>query len=240
MDINGSFAILSLAFGLGMLHALDADHIMAVSGLASRRPTLRDSLRFCARWALGHGSVLLLIGSAVLILGMAIPESLSALAELLVGAVLILIGAWVLWDLCRQRAHLHFHVHDQLPQHAHWHSHSRTKSKKQTHNDASHRHEHSAVLVGMLHGTAGSAPLLALLPLSAMNNSPWQGMLYLLLFGSGVLIFMLIFGGLLGGTFHWLTRWGNRSVQLIRTGVALSAMGFGSYLLITGLPGAWV
>lgn len=240
MDINGSFAILSLAFGLGMLHALDADHIMAVSGLAARRPSLRGSLRFCVRWAIGHGLVLLLIGGAVLLLGMAIPETLSSLAELLVGIVLITIGAWVLWDLIKQRTHLHFHAHDHLPQHAHWHSHG----KKQAHNDAAHRHElhrheHSAVLVGLLHGTAGSAPFLALLPMSAMNHSPWHGMLYLFLFCGGVLLSMFIFGGLLGSTFHWLTRWGNRSVQVLRSGVALSAMGFGSYLLVTGLPGAW-
>lgn len=236
MDISGSFAILSLAFGLGMLHALDADHIMAVSGLASRRPSLRGSLRFCTRWAMGHGLVLLVIGGAVLLLGMAIPESLSTLAELLVGVVLIVIGAWVLWDLLKQRAHLHFHTHDHLPQHAHWHSHA--ANNKEHHTDT-HKHEHRAVLVGVLHGTAGSAPLLALLPLSAMNNSPWQGMFYLILFASGVLVSMLIFGGLLGGTFHWLARWGTRSIQVLRSSVALSSLGFGSYLLITGLPGAW-
>lgn len=235
MDAHSSFAILSLAFGLGLLHALDADHIMAVSGLAAHRPGLRSSLRFCARWALGHGTVLLAIGGAVLLLGMAIPAGLSATAELLVGAVLIAIGAWVLWDLFRQRAHLHFHDHDNLPQHAHWHQHH---DHHQPHHAAAHRHEHNAVLVGLLHGTAGSAPLLTLLPLSAMNNSPWLGMLYLALFGAGVLLAMLLFGGLLGSAFHWLARWGNRSIQLLRGAVALNAIGFGGDLLLSGVPGS--
>ena len=60
-------------------------------------------------------------------------------------------------------------------------------------------------------------------------------MLYLLLFGCGVLLSMLVFGGLLGSTFNWLARWGNRSVHLLRASVAISSMGFGSYLLFTGL-----
>lgn len=235
VDISASLSVLSLAFGLGMLHALDADHIMAVSGLAARRPGLRSSLRFCARWALGHGAILLVIGSAVLLLGMAIPETLSNIAELLVGAILIAIGGWVLWDLSRRRAHLHFHRHDQLPQHAHWHTHQ--AHHRDAHAGDPHQHGHSAVLVGILHGTAGSAPLLALLPLSAMGHSPWQGLAYLLLFGSGVIVSMLMFGGLLGGAFHWLARWGQQGVRLLRSTVALSSIGFGGYLLFTGLPG---
>ena len=56
MNIPGLF---TLAFGLGLLHALDADHIAAVSGLTGHRPSLKNSLRFCLRWAIGHGSVLI-------------------------------------------------------------------------------------------------------------------------------------------------------------------------------------
>jgi high-affinity nickel permease len=89
MDGNWG-AVLTLAFGLGLMHALDADHIMAVSGLASARPGRRRALAFCARWAIGHGLSLLSIGAAVLLLGLAIPVSLSAHAESLVGVVLML------------------------------------------------------------------------------------------------------------------------------------------------------
>jgi hypothetical protein len=63
-------------------------------------------------------------------------------------------------------------------------------------------------------------------------------MLYLVLFGAGVLLSMLVFGGLLGGAFQWLSRWGQRTVQFLRGGVALSSLGLGGYLLITGLRGA--
>ena len=153
-----NFAILSLAFGLGLMHALDADHIMAVSGLSVRKPGLSQCMRFGLRWAVGHGLSLLIIGSGVLILGMAIPESLSQTAESLVGFVLIGIGLWVIFELVSRRAHIHFHQHDGIPRHAHWHVHTEHPIPISSHNGATHRHEHSAVLVGMLHGTAGSAP----------------------------------------------------------------------------------
>jgi cytochrome c biogenesis protein CcdA len=228
MDNPSILALLSLAFGLGLLHALDADHIMAVSGLAARRPSLRNSLRFCARWAVGHGLTLLLIGSAVLLLGMAIPERLSAAAEALIGAVLIAIGLWVLWDLRCSRAHLHFHDHDDLPPHAHWHGHNQHTTQ---HDDDKHQHQHSAIFVGMLHGTAGSAPLLALIPLASLGHSPWLGMAYLILFSLGVLLSMFLFGGLLGSSFAWLSRRGNSVLRVTRGGVATSSMVFGIYLL---------
>ena len=228
MDKPSILTLLSLAFGLGLLHALDADHIMAVSGLAARRPSLRNSLRFCARWAVGHGLTLLLIGGAVLLLGMAIPERLSAAAETLVGVVLIVIGLWALWDLRRARAHLHFHDHDNLPPHAHWHGHNQYTTQ---HDADEHRHQHSAVFVGVLHGTAGSAPLLALIPLASLGHSPWLGMAYLALFSLGVLLAMFLFGGLLGSSFDWLSRRGNSALRLTRTIVAASSMIFGVYLL---------
>lgn len=244
MDSTNLSAILSLAFGLGLLHALDADHIMAVSGLTARRPSLRNSLQFCARWAVGHGLTLLAIGSAVLLLGMAIPKQFSKLAEALVGVVLVAIGLWILWDLVRSRTHLHFHDHDELPQHAHWHSHSpqprlqplSQRHQPSQHSTEAHQHPHGAVFVGVLHGVAGSAPLLALIPLASLGQSPWLGMAYLALFGLGVLLAMILFGGLLGKTFAWINRWGNNVMRITRSGVAISAIGFGLYLLQSHFP----
>lgn len=231
MDTHSLYLILVTAFGFGMLHALDADHIAAVSGLASTRPGFGNSVRFCARWAIGHGLALMVIGIAVLFLGMAIPVELSEFAESLVGLVLILIGAYVLYDLLRKKAHLHFHKHDEMTRHAHWHTHHKHQVREK---EETHHHGHGAVMVGLMHGTAGSAPLLALIPLGKLG-SPWYGISYLALFGTGVFISMLVFGGVLGSLFSWLNRHGNSFVRSMRALVALGSMSFGSYLLYGSL-----
>jgi len=223
------WGMLSLAFGLGMLHALDADHVIAITGLSCQKPDRKTGLLYCTRWALGHGCVLLLIGTTVMLLGMAIPKNLSVLAESLVGIVLIMIGLTVLWNIYRQHAHLHFHVHHGLLHHAHWHSH---KQSRQEHQDDQHQHSHAPVLVGMIHGSAGSAPLLAVLPLSQMT-SPWVGMFYLLLFGTGVFVAMLVFGGVIGQVFSLMKRWGNNFINTLRITVSLVAIGYGMKLVIT-------
>jgi cytochrome c biogenesis protein CcdA len=214
-------AVLTLAFGLGMLHALDADHIMAVSGLASMGTGRQRALTFCARWAIGHGLTLLAIGAAVLLLGMALPARLGNAAESLIGAVLVLIGAWVLRDLWRRRVQLHFHEHEGAITHAHWHLKNAKPSR--------HMHGHGAVLVGVMHGIAGSAPLLALLPMA--QYGAWLGLGYLLLFGVGVLASMLVFGGLLGDVFDRLARHGERVFRWTRGLVAMSSMLYGAMLL---------
>ncbi|WP_455222304.1 HoxN/HupN/NixA family nickel/cobalt transporter [Kaarinaea lacus] len=219
-------ALISLAFGLGMMHALDADHIMAVSGLASTRVSFRNSLQFCLRWAAGHGLALLSIGSFVYLLGMAIPHSLSHYAESAVGIMLMIIGVWILWELKSQNAHLHFHRHDNLPEHAHWHKHHH---HIQQHDQDPHTHQHGAIIVGILHGTAGSAPLLVLIPLAKLE-SPVYAITYLALFSTGVLISMVLFGGFIGGIYHWLSRLGSGFVKTLRIIVASSAIVFGGYL----------
>ncbi len=222
-----TFSLFTLAFGLGLLHALDADHIAAVSGMASHRPGFRASVRFCLRWAFGHGLVLLVVGVAVFLLGMTIPTELSALAESAVGAVLLIIGGAIIVDLYRQRAHIHFHRHDDLPRHAHWHVHH----AHAPHDDAAHKHGHAATMVGALHGMAGSAPLLLLLPLGQMA-SPWHGFIYLLIFSCGVVLAMLIFGGALGVVFSRFAEIGGRFLQCVRAAVGMGSIGFGAYLLL--------
>jgi len=228
MHLNEIFVVLSLAFGLGMLHALDADHVMAVTGLVANKSDRRSALRFCLRWAVGHGLVLLIVGALVFGLGMSIPHSLSHNAEILVGVMLIIIGVIVLLNLYRKRTHVHFHAHDGLPAHAHWHEHS--KQELSQHKHAGHRHEHGPMLVGMLHGLAGSSPLLAIIPIS-MLQSPAIGLLYLLLFSSGVLLAMLLFGGVLGVAMQAIQRAGDRLFMAVRALTGLSAIVLGGFIL---------
>jgi ABC-type nickel/cobalt efflux system permease component RcnA len=229
MDGQSTFTLLTLAFGLGAVHALDADHVMAVSNLISHRPGFKRTLIFCTRWAIGHGAALFVIGFAVLFLGQAIPGPLSQSAEHAVGAVLILLGLWVIVDLWRNNVHLHFHQHNGIPEHAHWHKHAKTN--KQANKKDSHLHAHGATMVGVLHGTAGSAPLLALIPLSQMH-SPWLGLTYLFIFAIGVLLSMLLFGGVFSAAVKWLNRFGDNVIKGFRLTIALLSITLGVGLLV--------
>lgn len=219
MDMITIESTLMLAFGLGLLHALDADHVMAVSTLAAKRPTFRSCIRFCSHWATGHGVALVVIAASVYLFGLAIPEQLSGMAESLVGGMLIAIGGWVLWQTTRRGLRLSFHRHEPDLHHAHWHQQDHQQTR-----------DHSAVLVGLLHGVAGSAPLLVLLPLSKMG-SVTVAMGYVALFALGVIVSMVIFGGLMAQGYRQLERLGNRLVSAARIVVALSSIGLGSHLL---------
>ncbi len=225
--MDAGLGVLALAFGFGLLHALDADHLLTVCGLS----TLPDNkqtrmqrgwsrLRACGHWALGHGLTLLAAGALVLIAGIALPPWLGHYAEAGIGFILIGLGVAALIRLRRSDAHLHFHRHDQGLPHLHWHTHVQGPT---------HRHGHGAVLVGILHGTAGSAGVLALVPV-ATSNDAWLGIAYLLSFAVGVLVAMLIFGGALGGL---VARLANRPAALttLRALLAVGTIGFGSYWL---------
>ncbi len=222
MDYSQISVLLTLAFGLGLLHSLDADHIMAVSNLASGKLGIKSNIRFCLRWAFGHGLTLFIVGLVVFFLGVNLPEELSLYAEMAVATILILIGLFVLYDVWRRQIHIHFHQHDDLPQHAHWHSHQKLKS---------HTHSHTALFVGMLHGLAGSAPLLAVIPIT-MTQRPLYGFLYLVIFSFGVILAMLLFGGILGYFSKLIVLYNEKVFRLIRSFLGLGAIGIGSAILI--------
>ncbi|OUS33932.1 urease accessory protein, partial [Oleispira antarctica] len=97
------FSLLVTGLGLGLLHALDADHVMAVSALSNRKPSLKRTLKFSANWALGHGSVLILLGLLFFGLGIALPETIQKLAESSVGVLLIGLGLACFWQFHKEK-----------------------------------------------------------------------------------------------------------------------------------------
>ena len=220
MEWTGFIAI---ALGSGLLHALDADHLIAVSGMSGmNRGGLRQSMSFSLRWALGHSLSIMLIGSLVLMLGMAIPLQLSHWSEILVGLMLVGIGLILMLDLFRNRNSLYLHVHDKLPAHVHLQNNQPVNPL--------HRHRHGTMMVGVLHGTAGSAPLLALLPASQIN-APDQGIWFLLIFSIGVCASMLVFGGILGNLFRVLQVRAQTSVQYLRALLGALAVIVGGFII---------
>ena len=86
--------LIFLGFSLGLMHALDADHVMAVTALSNQKPSFLKTLWFSANWAIGHGGVLLISGVLLFGLGLSIPTSLQYFSELSVGLLLIAIGLY--------------------------------------------------------------------------------------------------------------------------------------------------
>jgi hypothetical protein len=209
------FGILGLGFLLGMQHALEADHIAAVSSIAARRSHVGDIVKHGLTWGLGHTLTLFVFAGAALLLGHAIPESLSRPLETAVGIMLVGLGAHVLWRLWRDRVHFHKHGHGDGTVHIHAHSHA---GETVTHARAAHAHAHGfrwrTLLVGLMHGMAGSAALLVLTVSQA--SSPAVGLGYVALFGIGSMVGMgalsTVIAVPLAVSERWLT-WANRGLQ---------------------------
>jgi len=183
------FGILGLGFLLGMQHALEADHIAAVSSIAARRSEVGDIVKHGLTWGLGHTLTLFVFAGAAIVLGRAIPEQSQQSLELAVGLMLVGLGAHVLWRLWRDRVHFHRHTHGDGTVHIHAHSHA---GETTPHRHASHEHVHGfrwrTLLVGLMHGMAGSAALLVLTVVQAPSAAAGLG--YIALFGIGSMIGM--------------------------------------------------
>jgi cytochrome c biogenesis protein CcdA len=209
------FGILGLGFLLGMQHALEADHIAAVSSIAARRSHIGDIVKHGLTWGLGHTLTLFAFASAALLLGHAIPGTIARPIETAVGIMLVGLGAHVLWRLWRDRVHFHRHGHGDGTVHIHAHSHA---GEATAHARDAHSHEHGfrwrTLLVGLMHGMAGSAALLMLAVSQA--SSPALGLGYVALFGIGSMIGMGVLSTIiavpLAVSARWLT-WANRSLQ---------------------------
>jgi hypothetical protein len=209
------FGILGLGFLLGMQHALEADHIAAVSSIAARRTHIGDIVRHGLTWGLGHTLTLFAFAGAAILLGRAIPEDLARPLEAAVGLMLVGLGGHVLWRLWRDRVHFHAHGHGDGTVHIHAHSHA---GETLPHASAAHAHPHGfrwrTLLVGLMHGMAGSAALLVLAVSQAA--SPAVGLGYVALFGVGSMIGMgalsMVIAVPLAISARWLT-WANSALQ---------------------------
>src|ERR1700739_2807144 len=115
------FGVLGIGFLLGMQHALEADHIAAVSSIAARRTDVRDIVNDGLTWGLGYTLTLFVFAGAAILLGHAIPGQFARPLETAVGIMLVGLGAHVLWRLWRDRVHFHRHQHSDGTQHSHAH-----------------------------------------------------------------------------------------------------------------------
>lgn len=151
---------LALGFVLGLRHALDADHLAAVSTFVSQEPNPWRSTLIGVSWGLGHTAALLVFGTAIAVFRIVVSARVAQLLEFLVGCVLVILGVNVLVGLVKARTlHVHAHEHDEVS-HTHLHFHL---------GDVEHRHHHHVLrlgrrpfVVGIVHGLAGTAAVVLL------------------------------------------------------------------------------
>jgi hypothetical protein len=188
-------SLLALGFFLGVRHALEADHVAAVATLATRARSAGESARLAALWGAGHASVLLLVGGVVVAAGAVVPDGLARFFEGAAGLLLAGLGVDVLRRLRRRRIHFHVHRHGDGVRHVHAHSHA--GEPEAAHDPAAHVHEHPrgllarALLVGSVHGMAGSAALVVL-SLQAVASTA-GAVAYMAVFGVGSVLGMVLF-----------------------------------------------
>lgn len=245
-------SIIALGFFLGMRHATDPDHVIAVATIVSRQRSIRHAAVIGALWGVGHTITILAVGSAIILFGLVIPPRVGLTMELSVGLMLILLGVLNLSGIMRwitetltpmqlgQHAHAHPHGHGDY---VHTHSHEHGDPEK-------HGHAEDAtpvgwmdrtfgrlgmyqllrpLAVGIVHGLAGSAAV-ALLVLTTIRVASWA-VFYLLVFGLGTVAGMMLITAAIAMPFKFSeTRFArlNRGLGLVS---GLISLGFGLFIV---------
>lgn len=188
--------LLLLGLITGLRHSMEADHVAAVSTIvATDKSKISRALLLGAMWGIGHTATLFVAGLIVLLLAVSIPERVSSTLEFGVGIMLVFLGATTLTGFSAGKFlrgvigranHAHVHAHkDTGVVHSHEHNHNQD-----------HRHGHKSLIVGMVHGIAGSGALM-LVVLSTINSVP-LGLAYIAIFGAGSIASMAAMSALIG------------------------------------------
>lgn len=223
-------AVLSIGLIFGLKHAMEVDHVVAVSTIVSQHKNVFHSALVGALWGAGHTVSLLVIAAIVLTLRIAIPETVSGWLEFGVALMIIGLGLSALWRALRKsgEVHVHQHSHDGLS-HTHVHFHE-TETRHQPAAHAHHSHVVSRigwkpVVIGMVHGLAGSGAL-TLLVLTQVSSS-FVGFLYVATFGLGSIVGMLLMSGIIGLPFALASKKLTHVHQGIQTVAAVFSICFG-------------
>jgi high-affinity nickel permease len=226
-------SIIALGFFLGMRHATDSDHVIAVTTIVSGQRNLMRAALTGVFWGIGHTLTILLVGTAIILFKVVISPWLGLGMELSVGLMLVALGLMNVVSFFRAmpkpegtRTHSHSkdhaHVHDD---HTHW---SPLSSLDRLLGRTGVYQNVRPLIVGVVHGLAGSAAV-ALLVLASISNSRWA-VAYLLVFGVGTIAGMMLVTMSVASAFRYV---GIRSeVFGRRLGLAagLLSLGFGLFL----------
>jgi high-affinity nickel permease len=189
-------SVLILGFLLGLKHATDADHVVAVTTIVSRQKKLRHAALVGITWGIGHTFMIIVVGIAMIVFRVNIPEKTQLSFELIVAVTLVILGflnlTGVMGKLAQFLSRFHTHTHSHSEQMT-THDHPPVETFVTQHGLF---HLIRPLIVGIIHGLAGSAAV-ALLVLGSISDQT-TGMIYLAIFGVGTIVGMMIITTLLG------------------------------------------
>jgi ABC-type nickel/cobalt efflux system permease component RcnA len=229
--MTSTLTILFFGFMLGLKHAVEADHIAAVSTIVTDRRSLWGSAIVGGVWGLGHTIALLAVGILVLLLDFQVSERVETLLEMGVGVMLVFLGLGVFLKIIRGgKLHLHQHEHGGRPHihpHLHEHSHGDEDAEPQTHHGLSLSPR--PLIIGLIHGLAGSAGLMLLMLPTIDSRS--LGLLYIVIFGIGSIGGMMLMSLAIGIPLHFTARRFNRVNVLMRCFAGVLSFVLGLWIL---------
>ena len=226
---HGAAVVVAVAFALGLRHASDPDHLVAVSTLVAgtRDRAARAAARLGAAWGIGHATTMLAFGIPVVLLRAFLPHVVEQMAEALVGAIIVLLAVRLLLKWRRGAFHAHVHDHDGR-RHVHVHAHA---------NDVSHGHAHSvrtpaqAFAIGLMHGLAGSGAVAVLIVAAVPERG--LALLALVLLALGTAVSMTALSSLVGTAFGAAAR--RRTFAGAVPALAAAALCFGVWYAVAAL-----
>lgn len=204
VDIDVLSAVF-LGIMVGIFHAFDADHIVAMATLVNQKSKKKQVLKYAMKWGGGHGGILLVLGCLLAFVGLELPEWFVHYSEMMVGVLLVYLGVR-LW----------FFIKKYTPNKI---------SEKSTIANEPKKHDHMPLLIGMLHGVAGSASVLALLP----NMAESQFILHIALFSLGCLFGMFGFGLALGAFQVYVQAFKGGIAQYFARAMSIVSISLGTY-----------
>lgn len=235
--MDSALPLLGFGFVLGLKHATEADHLVAVSAIVSEHRSVWRSAAVGGLWGLGHTASLFVAGAVLIALRVQIPERLATALELAVALMIVLLGTRILFLVLRRRRDVHVHAHAHGGRtHTHLHFHDRHDAHSAANSHAVPHAWHRGlwgwrpVMVGAVHGLAGSAALTLFVLTDVMRGgSQLLGFAYLLLFGVGSIGGMLLMSTLIGLPFALTAQRFRRIDTPVRLLAGTASIAFGLF-----------